>query len=380
MSTFNVPVVRVRAIEPIPGADNIELAVTNDYRSVVMKNSVKPGDLAVYIPEASLLPEWLIEKLGLVGKLAGPEFNRVKIIKLRGVISQGIILTLSFNDDWFLTTPFATINCCEGDDVCEHLQITKWVQPIPTHMSGEMVGLANHIVKYDIENLKRYPDVLEEGETVQFTEKLHGTLVEIGIIPGLNHPELFMNGDVFITSKGMGGDTGVVFKNNENNLKNLYVRTFLDHFVNDLDGALNFKRIINFAGDEPLYIFGEIVGTQDLKYGMKNGQTFFRLFDVARGNHSYPGYLPPLLKKKFCEEFGIRQVPILYEGPWNREIADKYVDGTSTLEGAQIREGIVITPERERYTPTLGRTILKHVSVAYLMRRGKKGEEITEYN
>lgn len=80
MSGFSVPVVRVRAIEPIPGADAIELAVIGDYRSVVRKGQFKPGDRAFYLPEAAVLPDALIETLGLVGKLAGSGKNRIKAI------------------------------------------------------------------------------------------------------------------------------------------------------------------------------------------------------------------------------------------------------------------------------------------------------------
>jgi hypothetical protein len=38
-----------------------------------------------------LLPEPLIETLGLQGKLAGSAQNRIKTIKLRGEISQGVV-------------------------------------------------------------------------------------------------------------------------------------------------------------------------------------------------------------------------------------------------------------------------------------------------
>jgi hypothetical protein len=49
MSTFQVNVIKINAIEPIEGADAIELAVVGDYRSVVRKGQFKAGNLAVYI-------------------------------------------------------------------------------------------------------------------------------------------------------------------------------------------------------------------------------------------------------------------------------------------------------------------------------------------
>ena len=62
-----------------------------------------------------------------------------------------------------------------GQDVGSLLNIEKFSPIIPTCMSGEVcyIGRENTI-NYDIENLKRYPDILQEGENVSVTEKLHG--------------------------------------------------------------------------------------------------------------------------------------------------------------------------------------------------------------
>ena len=94
MSTFAVKVLKIVTIEPITGADSIESAVVGDYRSVVRKGQFHAGDLAVYIPEASIVPLPLLQSMGLEGRLAGKDKNRVKATKIRGVISQGIVLGL----------------------------------------------------------------------------------------------------------------------------------------------------------------------------------------------------------------------------------------------------------------------------------------------
>src|SRR5271157_4752913 len=90
MSTFEAKVYRL-TIEPHPNADKLELAVVGDYRAIVGKGQFMTGDYGVYIQEASIVPDWLIEKLGLVGKLAGPQHNRVKAMKLRSILSQGLV-------------------------------------------------------------------------------------------------------------------------------------------------------------------------------------------------------------------------------------------------------------------------------------------------
>ena len=93
MATFAATVERL-TIEPHHNADALELAVVGNYRAIVRKGQFQTGDLGVYIPEQSLVPDWLIKKLGLEGRLAGKQQNRVKAIKLRGVLSQGLIVPL----------------------------------------------------------------------------------------------------------------------------------------------------------------------------------------------------------------------------------------------------------------------------------------------
>lgn len=90
MSSFKVTVERLE-IHPHPNADALELAQVGLYRAVVPKGVYKSGEYAVYIPEQAILPPALIMELGLEGRLAGREKNRVKAIRLRGELSQGII-------------------------------------------------------------------------------------------------------------------------------------------------------------------------------------------------------------------------------------------------------------------------------------------------
>ena len=68
-------------------------------RCVVGKESYADGDLAAYIPEGAICPEWLIAELGLEGKLAGSKKNRVKAVQLRGSLSQGLVYPGPRRDD-----------------------------------------------------------------------------------------------------------------------------------------------------------------------------------------------------------------------------------------------------------------------------------------
>src|SRR5690606_3847639 len=61
------------------------------------------------------------------------------------------------------------------------LGVTKYVEPIPVHMSGEACPRPNWMPSYtDIENVKNFPNVLEDGEEVVVTEKLHGACMSAG--------------------------------------------------------------------------------------------------------------------------------------------------------------------------------------------------------
>ena len=209
MSEFKTEVVRIR-IAPHPNADRLELAKIGDYQSIVGKGVYTSGDLVAYIQEGSIVPQELLEELGLVGKLAGSSSDRVKAVRLRGILSQGICYPA--REGW-----------SEGDDVSEELGITKYTPPIPTSMSGEVFDAGpSRTVRYDIENIKRHPDVLVEGERVRVTEKLHGTFCCIGVVSQeLADPE---HGRLFVSSKGLGGKGLAFAPGAEENATNLYLR------------------------------------------------------------------------------------------------------------------------------------------------------------
>jgi RNA ligase (TIGR02306 family) len=349
MSSFVVPVVRVRAIEPIPNADAIELAVVGDYRSVVLKGQFQADDMAIYLPEASVLPDALIETLGLVGKLAGGAKNRIKAIRLRGCLSQGILYSAVPN------------GAVEGEDMAERLGVIKYEPPIPAHMAGEVANLFGRPVKYDIENFKAFPDVLLDGEEVEMTEKAHGTFCGVAVIPGLDHDEMF-GGDGLVYSKGLGGK-GLVFKDNTANDANLYVQTAR---------ALDLHaRIRNVYPNRTVHVLGEVYGfgVQDLHYGRKDRG--FAVFDI----HIDGEYLSRDALADATDALSLERVPVLYRGAFSRDVMMQHTDGKTILGGStHMREGVVVTPVVERRSDEIGRVILKSVSGDYLLRKGNVTE------
>ena len=339
-------------IEPHPNADRLELAAIGGFRCVVGKDSYADGDLAAYIPEGAICPEWLIAELGLEGKLAGSKKNRVKAVQLRGSLSQGLVYPV--RDGMIRGRQVA-----EGDDVTELLELVKYEPPIPISMQGEVRAVHGATLKYDIEDFKKYPEEFREGEPVVMTEKLHGTWCCLG-----RHAE---QGPI-VTSKGMS-DKGLALLLDDANRNNLYVRTWSAH-----QEAFESARARIAADGQSCYVLGEVYGrgVQDLHYGQPNPS--FAVFDAYVGEPGTGRYLnPDELAETLSDLFPL--VPELYRGPFSRAKLQEFTDGATTLGGAHVREGVVVKPAAERVSHEFGRVILKSVSGKYLTRKGG-----TEFN
>lgn len=383
MSSFEVIAVKVKALEPcVKPSDNIECAVIGDYRSVVGKGDFKPGDIGIYLPEASVLQPWLISKLKLDGKLAGPDKNRIKAVRLRESLSQGILIKLEdhpFLEKKIVKNGDGAIETVDlGQNFAEFLQVTKYEPPVPTHLTGEVIGIGpQNTLKYDIENYKKFPYVLRDGEDVVITEKLHGTFCGIGYVRTLEFPDL-QNGNRFAFSKGLGAQ-GLVFKYNEQNKTNIY-NCAMTEFVgpkfawawygskNEHSGWEGWAEKLQDA--ERFFVLGEIFGAsvQDLNYGLKAPE--FRVFDIFLNDR----FLNYDEMANLCIKAGVAMVPFLYRGPFSREKLYELTDGKTTINGTHIREGVVVKPSTERNHPEIGRVILKSVSGDYLTRKGDATE------
>lgn len=354
MANFTATVVKIN-VQPHPNADAIELACVGDYFSITKKGYLKTGDLAVYIQEGSLVPEYIQEEVGCLGKLAGKLKNRVKASNIRGILSQG--LCYKAKPEWV-----------EGQDVAEIIGVTKYEAPIPPQFFGEVSNIGNqNTFHFDIENVKRYPDILQVNESVVITEKLHGTFTVIGSIYDEDPIEHLYKGRSFVTSKGFFSK-GLVIRDIERNKKNTYYKVARKFNLYDIVNSLSDRFKTN------VYITGETFGDiQDLSYGLQKGEFDFRVFSIFKGKKS-KGELVTALNddelEDILKEFSLKRVPVLYKGPFCKEIMLKYTDGFETYSGlnTHIREGVIIEPLIQRYVPEIGRVVLKSVSANYLNR------------
>lgn len=385
MSTFACNVVKIDSVDHHPNADRLSLVQIGGYTCISAKlangsHRYNAGDWVVYIPEAAILPEWLLKQMDFwkddKGTLAGSNGNRVKAMRLRGIFSQGVLYQLRrHRQKWILKGDNDRIKqgVRIGEDVGEVLGVVKYEPPIPTSMSGEVTSLFGKTVKFDVENHQRYPHVFQPGEPVVATEKLHGTFAAFCYWPGLNNPEL-LNGEWFAYSKGLGSQ-GLVFKNNEANATNLYQRFLATSDLHRRITALTDESAKFGYEVQPVTILGEIFGqgVQDLAYGQKTPS--FRMFDVYAGDPGNGRWLTWEELELFSNATGIELVPLLYNGPYDEAALVALRDGKDSISNSNVREGIVIKSTTNRTDIELGRAMLKMVSPDYLLR--KNG---TEYN
>ncbi len=359
MATLRVTAEQL-TIFPHPDADALELAQVGLYRAVVPKGAYRTGDYALYVPEQAILPDSLITELGLTGRLAGSKKNRVRAIRLRGELSQGIVFRAAAAQGIDLAAAHA-----QDQDFAELLGITKWVPEVPVHMSGQAVSAPDLLPWVDIEDIKRYPTVFESGEPVVVTEKIHGSACLTTVLVDA--------GETLVTSKGLG-DKRLSLVEDE---RNLYWRAVQGWNVTQ--AAVELGRLL---GAGQVGVFGEVYGkgVQDLSYGASaRGQgerPGYAVFDVAVEEAA--GRIRWLDSDELAELIGkigvaLPLVPRIYAGPYDEQSVLDMAKGAEQISGRgeHIREGVVIRPAQERYSPALGgRAILKAVSEAYLLRQG----------
>src|SRR3954453_17536555 len=171
----------VNAVEPIPNADAIEKIRVLGWWVVVKKGEHQPDDKLVYCEIDSLLPErpefdflragsFKPAQTDATGAVTLPAGFRIKTVRLRGQVSQGICFPLS------ILPPGAPTE--EGADVTDLLGVRKWEPPLPVGMGGRVKGgFPGFLPKTDETRVQVLEPVLRRhrGKTFYVTEKLDGT-------------------------------------------------------------------------------------------------------------------------------------------------------------------------------------------------------------
>jgi RNA ligase (TIGR02306 family) len=156
MSSFKVPITTIREVNVHPNADSLVIAKCYDYDVIIPKDVYEVGQIVVYVPVGSILSNDLEALLFPEGSKIKLTKNRIRAIKIRGSISQGMIL-----DPTVLPQKDKLSKLQLETDTSEILGITKWMPPvseIPSLMKSTQI---TNILKNP--DFKQYTDV-EHGK------------------------------------------------------------------------------------------------------------------------------------------------------------------------------------------------------------------------
>lgn len=269
---------RIDALRPIVGADAIECALVGGWTCVVKKNEYQPGDLAIYCEIDSFIPSAVAPFLTRPGQTAktfsGVEGERLRTVKLRGQLSQGLLLPLSI-------LPEGSVQV--DADVSELLGILKYEAPIPASLSGEIKGMFPFIIpKTDQERIQNLSAEWAEWQTGsltwEVTEKLDGTSMTVYCI----------DGEIGVCSRNLD-----LKRSTENSLWKAAIQAGLEE---------------KLLGDgRNIAVQGEMIGSgvQGNIYKLRNQE--FRVFDVY--NIDAGKYLTPVERKSFVATHNLAHCP-----------------------------------------------------------------------
>ena len=169
---------KIWKIEPVEGADRIELAHVQGWQVVVQKGQFHPWDLAVYFEIDSFLPvrpefEFLRSSSYRKSDILGEGF-RLKTRSLRGKISQGLLMPISAFPEIREMDP----EPYEKQDVTGLLGVREWEIPERLATSGTIIGsLPPDIPKTDETRVQACPELINEFRGLEYyiATKMDGT-------------------------------------------------------------------------------------------------------------------------------------------------------------------------------------------------------------
>ncbi len=332
---------KIDALRPIEGADAIECAVVGGWTVVTKKGEYAAGDLAVYCEIDSFIPSAIAPYLTKPGHYAktfeGVEGERLRTVKLRGQLSQGLLL------------PYATCGriCAEGEDVSELLGIVKYEAPVPAELAGEVKGMFPSVIpKTDQERIQNIKAELAEWLT---NDELHWEVTEK--LEGSSMTVYMRDGEVGVCSR------------------NLDLKPNADNSLWRAANKYNLPAKLVGIGRN-IAIQGEIVGNgiQGNIYQMRD-QDFlvYDIYDIDAGRYFTPGE-----RKTFVAEHGLNHCPVLaYSarltdtlGLTNMDQILKFAEGKSVMGmiGCE-REGLVFKCHEKQVS-------FKAISNKYLLKHG----------
>lgn len=284
-------------IEPIPGADKIVKATVGGWQLVTaIDNGFSAGDAVIYLEIDSWVPTEIASFLSK-GKeprvFNGVKGERLRTVKLRGQISQGLLLPLSVlpESSGILVIGNDVPRESLDVDVSEILNIQKWEPPINPQLAGIQRGtFPSFIPKTDQERIQNLKGELEywvgSPLTWEETEKLEGSSMTVY----LNIPSETPEDDFGVCSRNMD-----LVRDANNTFWKVAIR---DNLEEKMRGYTD-----GFA------LQGELIGpgVQGNIYGLTEHRFMvFDIYDIKAGK-----YVLPRARREICTNLGIDHVPVL---------------------------------------------------------------------
>ncbi len=325
----------IKSIDSIDGADNIVLAKFQHiaWQVVVKKGEFQPGDRAVYIEIDSE-----VEDRPCYEFLRNKQF-RVKSVKLRKILSQGLALPLVVFGD--------QLNGMEiGADVSVIVGAAHYEKPVPAQLAGQVKGnfpTYLGISRTDEERVQNYPELIEQfqGQAVYISQKINGCSGSF-----IKH-----DGELRVCSRNLE----LKFDS-----ENTFWKIAEKYKLYDLpDGYA---------------VQGEIAGPgiQGNQLGLKEIELFvFNFFDLESKQYVHLLDLALCLEASACI---LPVVPIVYAGIFNFKSLDELLDfaNQQRYPNGALAEGIVVRLAKETYNETLkGRSSFKVISNNFLLKHGE---------
>lgn len=321
---------RIAEVRPIENADAIEHVRVDGWQVVAKKGEFQVNDLAVYIEIDAWCPHELAPFLSK-GKepreYNGVKGERLKTIKLRGAVSQGLLLPIptELNDPTQFT---------EGLDITELLGIQKWEPPIPAQLRGKIAGnFPSWLRKTDEDRIQNcFKDVSPRfNESWVIEEKVDGSSMTVG----------YRKGDFILDKDSQPIPEEFVVCSRNLSLKledegNTFVRIAKESGIQDAMKA--YGRNLGISGE----LIGE--GVQGNKYDIKGHRWLvFNIFDVDTGKYVSAKERQLIIRDLVALGATIEQVPVI------TAVGTKLLDGLSVDDFLEMAEGkSILNPKTER--------------------------------
>ena len=359
---------KITNIVPIENCDNIALAIVDGWTVIIKKSEFSIGDSCVFFEIDSFLPlEPRYEFLKKTTKFDGKEGYRIKTMKMKGVLSQGLALPL---------TMFPEVST-NDDDVTNRLNIIKFdlEQFYGANTAGprerKYGSFPTFIPKTDQPRIQNMTHMFltHKATTFEETLKLDGSSMTCYKIP--NKPTLFQRvlsffGKQLPTHKFGVCSRNVDLKPSDNKVqvfdnfgkKSVYAQS--DFWTTAIKMDIENKLPIGYA------IQGELIGPSIQANHEKVSSLDYFVFDVYDINKKQ--YLTPEARREFCKQYNIQHVPVTNESatPLQMTLEEllAHVD-TESMNPGTVSEGRVY---KSNSYPTMS---FKVINNKYLLKHEK---------